>query len=445
MRCGTSASTLDVRSGVRIDFPSSFSFNQNRVKIHLIEDDTVKSIDFSPKLFDYGKTQLTGESADDIGFSGFRVHYPLNRPDYLDELIVFQGASYFRALGQQQRYGLSARGLAVDAGVQGVAEEFPFFEQFWIERPLYDAKQIKIYALMDSPSVVGAYQFTIMPGTDTVIDVKEALFFRKSVSVLGIAPLTSMFWYGKTPNFRSEDFRPEVHDSDGFLTCTGTGEWLWRPLVNDGSLRYSAFLDTNPKGFGLIQRERQFENYQDLEACYHLRPSVWIEPVGDWGKGSVRLVEMPANNEIHDNVVAFWEPERHYGPGDTVQLEYRIYWMLNNRQYPSAGRCIATRLSSVSEDASQEKYDPSLKKFVLDFGGAEMPKIADDSKIDAAITVGPGAQLVGYFVQKNPFNGSWRVVFTLRHDKSATPVELRCFLKEGDKSLTETWTYLWKP
>ncbi len=240
-------------------------------------------------------------------FSGFRLRAPLNRAEHFDEFVVFQGASYFRAVAKGQEYGLSARGLALKTG-DARGEEFPFFRTFWIERPRPEANTVVVHALLDSDSTTGAYRFTIRPGDPTVMDVEMTLYPRVELTHVGLAPLTSMFFFGPNDRVGIDDFRPAVHDSDGLAIWNGRGEWLWRPLINPETLQVSAFVDDNPRGFGLLQRHRAFADYQDLEAHYERRPSLWVETIGEWGSGAVQLVEIPSKSEYHDNVVAFWRP-----------------------------------------------------------------------------------------------------------------------------------------
>jgi len=410
-------------------------FVQNRtVQISEIDDGQAEPIPFSSKLFDYDRLK-TGELPANMGFAGFRMLYALNKPN--DELGAFQGASYFRMLCQKTVYGLSARGLAINTAEPG-GEEFPMFTDFWIERPARDARSITVYALLDSPSVAGAFRFMIVPGAETVLQVKVALFFRKTVTTLGIAPLTSMFWHGENTNEATDDFRPEVHDSDGLLLFTGAGEWLWRPLTNPRSTRVAAFSDRGPRGFGLLQRDRNFEDYQDLEAAYHMRPSVWIEPVGDWGRGSVRLVELNTPDESNDNIVAFWVPENQPAPGEPLQYEYRMRWFVDQIR-PPAGQAIATR------HGRTKTHESDLERFFIDFAGPFLNNQGPDPTIEPVVTVGDGAKLVNAIVQKNPYNKTWRVAFAIKPDGTGRPVELRCFLRKSPHVLTETWSYLWQP
>lgn len=413
------------------------------VQVSEVQRGEVTPIPFSPKLFKYGNEIDIGEVAGDVGFTGFRVQYPLNAPNFWDELIVFQGASYFRALGQGMRYGMSARGLALNTAEAG-GEEFPIFEEFYIERPAPDAKELLVYALMDSPSVAGAYAFTIKPGVSTVVNVRAAVYQRQGTSIkaFGVAPLTSMFWFGENSVDKHADLRPEVHDSDGLMMERGTGEWLWRPLDNPHAVGVVAFSDENPRGFGLVQRDRRFEAYEDLEAAYHLRPSTWVEPVGAWGRGAVRLVEIPTPDETNDNMVAFWMPETLPQPGTAIEFQYNLHWFMESNpsaKHPPAGYVAATRLG---RSVTHEK---DLQRFWIDFDGAYLRTCPPTQAIEAVVTVGEGATLTHQSVQKNPFNNTWRVALAIKPDGSGKPVELRCFLKRTPHILTETWSYLWTP
>jgi glucans biosynthesis protein len=423
-------------------FHPGFIYNKT-VQIAEVERGEVRPIDFSPKLFSYNiKARSIGRIPADMGFTGFRVHYALNNPNYLDELAVFQGASYFRALGQAMRYGLSARGLALNTA-EAPSEEFPVFEEFWVVKPQADSKELTIYALLDSPSVAGAYRFVIDPGASTVMQVKVAIYQRAGTTIkaFGIAPLTSMFWHGEASPSREGDLRPEVHDSDGLLLERGSGEWLWRPLVNPTGVRVTCFNDENPKGFGLVQRDRDFSNYEDLEAAYHLRPSTWVEPVGAWGRGAVRLVEIPTPDETNDNMVAFWVPEKLPAAGEPIEFEYKLHWFIEGQggKKPPSGYTVATRIGH------SKTHEPELERFWVDFDSNYLHGRGMDPSIEAVVSVGEGAKLVHQSIQKNSYNGTWRVAFAVKPDGTGKPVELRCFLKREPHILTETWSYLWNP
>ncbi|MCP5425250.1 MAG: glucan biosynthesis protein G [Gammaproteobacteria bacterium] len=406
------------------------------VLVNVIEDGEIKPVHYHQDMFDFGQNHFPEPIPDDIGFAGFRVHYPLHRDSYYDEVAVFLGASYFRAVGQNQNYGLSARGLAIDTGLTK-PEEFPFFREFWIEKPSKDATTLTIYALLDSQRATGAYRFIVKPGPATIIDVKATVFLREGVDKLGIAPLTSMYLFGEHDHRGHDDFRPEVHDSDGLLLSMGSGEWLWRPLDNPKRLQISSFLDKNPRGFGLLQRDRDFNDYQDLEAFYQKRPSVWVEPLNEWGEGAVQLIEIPADAEIYDNIVAFWIPDKQPEPGQEATFEYRLHFALALESKPPAGQVIATRTGAGGVAGG----DPSKRLFVIDFDGKKLEEMGEDAGVTAIVSTSAG-QISNIVTQKNAFTKGWRASFEFapEGDRSA---QLRCFLKSGGDVLSETWSYQW--
>ena len=402
------------------------------VQIAEVRNGREHPVAFGRELFNY-RSLKTGEVPETLGFAGFKLLYDLNRPH--DELGAFLGASYFRLLCQKAHYGLSARGLALNTAELPGPEEFPRFTAFWLERPAPAAKRIVVYALLDSVSVAGAYRFEIVPGSATVAQVKATLFLRKNVKTFGAAPLTSMFWRGENSNASlGDDFRPEVHDSDGLLMETGAGEWIWRPLQNPKEMGVVAFADENPRGFGLMQRDRVFDHYRDLEAHYHQRPSAWIEPVGKWGKGSVRLAQLPTRDEYLDNIVAFWTPDSLPAPGEPIEFEYRLHWMLEPERGPAGGAA-----------ASYHHRSGESERFLVDFTGDALRARGAERPPEVVLDAGAGAKIEHTSVQKNPYDGSWRVTFVVKPDGRRQAVELRCFLRAAPDVLTETWSYLWHP
>jgi glucans biosynthesis protein len=406
------------------------------VAINLVEHGVARRFPFDPSLFDYGRNRFPEALPPDLGYAGFRVHNRINRKDYFDEVIVFVGASYFRAVAKDLRYGLSARGIAIDTAIDG-PEEFPYFKEFWIVEPAARAKQIEVYALLDGPSLAGAYKFVVEPGKDTVVAVQATLYARSRPRRLGLAPLTSMFWHAENSETDFGDFRPRVHDSDGLLMHAGSGEWIWRPLRNPMKIELSAFQDRNPRGFGLLQRERDFVFYQDLEAHYEDRPSAWIEPVGDWGAGSVVLLEMPSDIETNDNIVAFWEPKDGPKPGEPFDLAYRMHWYADDPAWPPRGRTLATWIGAI--------HDSEDTRFVIDFGRGELPKLAPGAVVTANVSAGAGGVVKDVVTERNEFTRGWRVAFRLGTDDADEPIELRCFLATQGRVLTETWSYRWTP
>jgi glucans biosynthesis protein len=415
-------------------FHRGFLFKQ-RVELWRVHEGRAEPIPYSPGLFDFPQG-VTPPEDQALGFAGFRVHTPLNQPDVFDELIAFLGASYFRALGKGHAYGLSARGLALGSGDAG-AEEFPLFRAFWIEQPSAGAKHLVVHALLDSPSVTGAFRFVIRPGGETTIDVQSRLYPRVDLAHAGIAPLTSMFEFDAGDRVGTDDYRPAVHDSDGLAIFNGHGEQIWRPLSNPPRVQHSAFADAGPRGFGLMQRKRGFGDYADIEARYHQRPSLWIEPKGDWGKGAVTLVEIPTGDEYHDNVVAFWRPEAPLRAGREHRFDYRMHWCDTHQWDADLAIVTATRIGAAP--------DPARRLVVIDLDGGRLAALPRDAKLMPDVWAARG-DIVGAVVYPNPETRGWRLSFELRPQEGGTDgrdVELHARVLEGHVPLSETWLYRW--
>lgn len=424
-------------------FHLGFYYHQP-VTVHYVEGRRAHEVHFSPDLFDYGQNKFQTQIPADLGFAGFRIHYPINDPHYADEIAVFLGASYFRSLAAHQGYGMSARGLGIDTALD-TGEEFPFFKEYWISKPHAHDKQIIVYALLDSQSISGAYKFVIRPGTETVMNVDVTLFARKDIQQLEIAPMTSMFLYGENSKLNGyDDLRPEIHDSDGLALVTASGEKVWRPLVNPKDLLVNTF-DGTPQAFGLLQRDTNFDHYQDLESRFELRPGVWVLPGKDWGPGHVELVQIPSNDEHNDNIAAFWVPQRPVQAGERRHFSYKLQWCWAKDKLPSEGYVVATRLNHGDQGA----------KFEVDFEGAALDALPADASLVADISVSQGYSLAGKQLFKNPVTGGWRLVFDIQFDKEGLlkdvvparrpAVGLRVFLTKDAQRMTETWDYAFLP
>ena len=407
------------------------------VSLYEVVEGVAEPIHYSRDLFTFGDKTKVPNTVGDIGFAGFRIHA---QPDFERDMVAFLGASYFRAVGGAKQYGLSARGLAVDTGLPR-PEEFPEFRRFWLERPSSRAEAVVIHALLDSPSITGAYTFEIRPGDTTVMDIEAHLFPRQAIERIGIAPLTSMFQHGENDRRVSDDFRPEIHDSDGLSLWTGAGERIWRPLVNSPVVRVNSFMDENPKGFGLLQRDRNFDHYLDDGAMYHRRPSAWVEPLGGWGRGAVQLVEIPTPDETFDNIVAFWNPEEPFGPGQERIFNYRLSWGSEPPARTDAAEVVGTHIGA-GGIPGQKNRAPS-RKFVIDFEGGRLSELSDDAKVEPVISVSRG-QIKEPAARPVRGTRAWRCNFDLVSE-GREPVDLRCFLRDGHGALTETWLYQWTP
>jgi glucans biosynthesis protein len=402
---------------------------QTPVGIHSLENGQVTEIKFDPGLFDYGKNKLPEPVPRDLYLAGLRVLYPLNHPAKMDELAIFLGSSYFRFLGAHQFLGTSLRGLAIDTA-ESSGEEFPLFTDFWIEKPGPSADQIRIFARLESRRAAGAYQFVITPGDTTVVEVEASLFLRSEVKKLGLAPLTSMFLFSESRTRYFSDFRPEIHDADGLLIAATNGTWEWRPLINPPKVhRVTTF--PSGKGFGLLQRDRDWESYSDLQANYENRSSYWVEREGDWGPGRLELVEIPSTEERHDNMVAYWVPERKPAPGQELRFRYKILALLNPVDHPPGKllRVAATRLQVGKDRRTRFVIDFAKRSLATSTGPAPVGKVqASKARIENIVT------------QENKMLDGWRVFFDAVPEGNQT-AEVRAWLHQQDKICSEVWVY----
>jgi glucans biosynthesis protein len=423
-------------------YPAAFfhlsRFSADPVILHAVDNGKAREILYGPDYFDYGAAGLDPGQLAGLGFSGFRFLEAKPKPG---DWLAFQGASYFRSSGQDSQYGISARGIAINTAA-ATAEEFPRFSEFWLES---HGPVVTVYALLDGPSVTGAYKFDAMKNqaNAVIMNVHCDLFFRADVTRLGVAPLTSMYWYGENERRKAADWRPEIHDSDGLAIWTGKGERIWRPLVNPPQVQTNSFLDNNPRGFGLMQRDRDFADYQDDSAWYNKRPGLWVEPKGDWGPGAVQLVEIPTEDETHDNIVAYWRPERDIGSGDSLAFDYRLYWQNSEPAFPrTIARAVATRLGRGGIPGANP-WPRDKQKFVVDFSGGPLTQMPVRFDVTPMVTASRG-NVEDAYALKVVGTDRWRAGFDLQIDGNQ-PVDLRMFLKLGDKTLSETWLYQYFP
>jgi periplasmic glucans biosynthesis protein len=414
----------------RIDLlPAGFVFRAP-VAIFIVENGMSTEMISQPEMFDFGPSVPAKLRTVPLSLSGFRVRTRINTRSYWDEFVVFQGASYFRAVGRGQAYGLSARGLALRTA-EPEGEEFPAFTRFWIEKPARNAPGLVIHALLDSPSTTGAYRFFVTPGRETTMDVDFTLFPRVDLRNVGIAPLTSMFLFDGTNRTRFEDFRYRVHDSDGLLIQNANGERIWRPLANPRELQLSSFTATAPQGFGLVQRARMLADFQDLEANYEKRPSVWVEMKGELREGPLRLVEIPTRRETNDNIVAFWQPREVMPAGKPYTGAYRLHW--------TAESLIPSPLPRIVATSAGTSFDGQRKLFVLDVVGAG----TTPANISFDVS-GSAGKITHPLVQANPTINGLRATFEL-DPGNANVIELRALLRRNSKPASETWLYRWTP
>jgi glucans biosynthesis protein len=409
--------------------PRGYLFD-HEVRINLVDGDTVTPRAYSAAAFDFKELPLSDKTKETLGFAGLRLLAPINQAGKFDEVLSFKGASFFRALGAGNVYGASARGLGIGtASADG--EEFPAFREFWIVRPRSPARAVTIYALMDSASVTGAFAFNISPGPRTQIEVEATFYPRKDIQGVGLSPLTSMYYFSPHDvTKQGDDYRPAVHDSEGLAIHMANGEWVWRPLQNPADLEVSVLTGTQPKGFGLVQRHRQFADYSDVEAGYDQRPDVWVEPHGDWGQGQLMLVEIPTVNEYNDNIAVFWRPREGWRAGGANTISYTMGWGLKPGVMPE--------VVAVSETRAGRKPGEKTQMFVLDFEGAP-EKVFENAELEITTSAG---KIVNPVLRRHPSGDAYRLSFELQPE-GASMAELRAVLVRGGRPLTETWLYRW--
>jgi glucans biosynthesis protein len=423
-------------------FPAGYIYRTS-VRINVVDDGSVTEVPFDPTRFTYGDRvgEAGFEEGEGPGYAGFRLLTPLEAGTDFDEVASFLGASYFRLVGPDQVYGLSGRGLAIGAGREG-GEEFPDFREFWLVRPGPGDTSVVFHALLDSPSATGAYHFELSVGARVELSVDLRVFARRDIDALGVAPMSSMFLHGGYVDRGFDDVRPEVHDSDGLLAWTGAGEWIWRPLTNHAGLHVSSLRDADPQGFGLVQREREFDRYLDLEAGYHRRPSLWVRvETGDWGSGGVELLEIPTDSEFNDNVAAYWVPDRPVRAGEERRFEYTLMTFARRLPFQSLAQVERTRIGRDGLPGEVSARSPRGRRFLVDFTDAS--SVGDSTPPTPVLRTTSGA-IVDPIVERLPSDEGWRVSFRLEPQPDQ-PADMRIHLERAGEPISETWSFVWYP
>ncbi len=432
-----------------VEFFYPGKFFRNRVRMFRLDglprDDqpvTAHELVLQPDQFDMPADSPAHAMSPATGYAGFRLQESRGgEPDWRsNDWAAFLGASYFRAIGDQYQYGLSARGIAVNTALKGFQEEFPAFTRFWFAP---GEQGVTVFALLDGPSLTGAWRFDLTRETAVVMNVEARLFLRRDIARFGLAPATSMYWFSGKDKIRQTDWRPEVHDSDGLALHTGAGERIWRPLANPAGIRVCAFADHNPRGFGLVQRQRDFNRYLDA-VHYERRPSLWIEPLDDWGEGSVQLIELHTEEEIYDNIVAMWVPTQPAKAGSSWHLRYRLTWAADIPDPTELARCVATRIGRGGEPGNRPAHDEA---FVVEFDGPLLASLPPGQEPQATVSASRG-EIVNVAVEAVPDQqpARWRARFELRNaPPAADPVELRLVLHANGRNVSETWLYAHDP
>ncbi|SDS83089.1 glucans biosynthesis protein [Halopseudomonas xinjiangensis] len=413
-------------------------FYTHPVRINIIEQGEAEPLQFEKSQFDYPNPEIEKLVPADLGYAGLKVTFPFDAPDVMNQFLVFAGASYFRAVGKENNFGISGRGVAVDTGLPS-GEEFPAFVEFWLEKPEPGDETFRLYGLLDGESLTGAYQFTVTPGETTELAVKSVIFPRRSIELLGLAPLTSMFYYGENMLQPPGEWRPEVHDSDGLLIHDGASdEWLWRPLRNPETLNTDYFATQNVRGFGLIQRDTEFDSYMDAEAYYHSRPSAWVEPEGDWGRGDVVLVQLPTPDETNDNIVSFWRTNGAIRPEQSLHFNYKVRFGGQHVAGETLARAVDTYLGDGSRIGGGA--EAGAVRIIVDFADGPLAERDPGAAVVADVSGLNDTEIIEHFVEYVAPLDRWRLS-VLARPAAQKPLALRAYLREGEQTLSETWTY----
>lgn len=418
----------------------------NPVRISLVQGGQARELIYNQDLFEIPAGHPAEGLRVGAGFAGFRIM----AEDLKTDWFAAMGASYFRTSGPYNQYGLSARGIAIDTATSK-PEQFPRFTHFWLEGSAAADGPMVIYALLDGPSIAGAYRMETKRVTDSggvhriVMEIEARLHIRADIDRVGIAPFSSMFWYGEDSRQQPRDWRPEIHDSDGLAVLTGSGERIWRPILNPPHVLTNTFSDRDPKGFGLLQRDRDFVHYLDDGVFYERRPSVWVEPLDPWGEGAVHLIELPTGDETWDNIVAYWCPKEKFRAGQRRVFRYRLSW-LDDIPFPETlARTIGTWSGIGGPPGLNFNERPvGTRKFVIDFFGNVFDGLSRDSGVELVVSCSRGviSGVATYPVVDQRHR--WRAMFDLK-EEGVEPIDLRAYLRKGGSALTETWIYQWFP
>ncbi|MFN3892604.1 MAG: glucan biosynthesis protein [Beijerinckiaceae bacterium] len=416
--------------------PRGFIFG-NSLQINVVEDGVARRLAYDPADYNFGKVPAAAERKD-VGFAGFRL-WIRGADGSLQDFLNFQGQGYFQTVGRGQPFGASARALAVRPVDQGKGEEFPYFAAVWIERPVLAANAVVIHALLDSESVTGAFRYTMRPGDATIVDTECTLFTRAAIDNVGIAAMQGTFLFGPVDRRRGDDVRPGVYDVAGVQMHTGKDEWIWRPVANRQTIQLSAFVDENPKGFGVIQRDRDFSLFSDDDNHWEARPSVWTEPLGDWGPGHVTLIEIPAESQVNQNIIVYWRPRAPLAANSETTFSYRQWWAWNPPDRPP----LATAWRSRSGRVSGSPPNARRRRFMVEFRGDALADVARNPEITARVTAAQGSVMSSRLMLARHEKAA-RVTFDL--DAGNEPnMELRLLLESAGKPISETWLYRWTP
>ena len=402
----------------------------NPIQLNIVADGKAYRLVYETRLYEFGKLNPSPKIGD-IGFSGFRVVRGRGGQGAA-EVATFQGTNFYRALADGQVAGMMARALAIKVA-DAKGEEMPFFRQIWIEKPSAIADLLVVHAVIDSDSLTGAFRFTIRPGEATIVDVECTLFARKAVDNFGLATMSATHLLGYMDHKRFDDYRPNVNEVGGVQMLTGANEWVWRPVSNREELQISTFIDSKPRGFGCMIRDRNFENFLDEEQHWERRPSIWVEPFGDWSDGGVQLIEIPSQSDANDNILCFWRPNAPLLSGSETSFSYRQFWCWDPPEKPDLARAARSHAGAVGKRT----------RFFVEFEG---DILADDKRVSGmspTLTASAGS-LTMLKTFPDHERKALRVLFEL-DPQGAGSSELRLVLEAQGNRISETWLYRWTP
>jgi glucans biosynthesis protein len=403
------------------------------MEIYTVDGGTASRLAYDPARFDFGKLKPPPASAQ-LGFTGFRVLHRAG-DGKLKAVASMLNASIVSAVAHNQVWGAISRPLTVRSGEQ-MAEEAPQIRAVWVEKPRPTATELIAHAVVDAPSLAAAVRFTLRTGEATVIDTECTIFTRKQVDHFGLTPIQATYLSGPLDWPLADDMRPAVYEATGVQMLTGNGEWLWRPITNRARLQISGFVDNDPQGFGLIQRDRSFSAFLDDENEWQRRPSIWIEPIGKWGPGEITLMEIPAASQNNKNIACYWRPKPPLAAGSEGTFAYRQFWSWRPPGRPDGAIVTISRIGRISGDTSEAKI-----RFLMQFEGGQLSDPAKAATIVPTIWSSAG-KVSALRTYRTPRHGSMRVVFDL--ETGGQPlVELRVVLKHDAVSMSETWLYRW--
>jgi glucans biosynthesis protein len=213
---------------------------------------------------------------------------------------------------------------------------------------------------------------------------------------------------------------------------------MWRPLLNPGTLEMDYFSTQNIRGFGLLQRDAKFANYEDLGTRYEKRPNAWVDVQGEWGQGNVVFIQLPTADETNDNIVAFWTPKAPVTPKTPLKLVYNVSFGNAEIAQNPMGTVVNTFIGDGNRIGGGKA--PNAYRVIVDFTGGPLSKLSSNAPIKGQVTELAGGEILEHFVEYHEQIKGWRLSI-LAKPAPQHQLHLRAFLSTERTALTETWTY----